>query len=187
MKTIVLTVLIAVAGCGGKKGADCEPAVAKGIESATASLQGRSHDPKMISNMVVAMAKLRTVVTKRCIEDKWSSDVVACFGDAKDLGGLQTCQSKLDKPLRDKLNADVREIRSAPRQHMPDVPGHPPSLSPDPGAPGAAPGSTGAAPASDAPAPAAPAPAAPAPAAPAPSAPAPAAGSPPSTGSAGGW
>jgi hypothetical protein len=151
MKTIVLVVLVVVAGCGGKKGPDCNESVAKGIEAATATLGGHSTSPQMMASMVSAMNQLKVAVTKRCTEDKWPAEVVNCFGGAKDMGDLQGCQSRLDKDLRDKLNADIREIRNS-RQRTPDVPGHPPTLSPGSGA---APGSpdTGSAAPAGAPAP----------------------------------
>jgi hypothetical protein len=163
MKTIVLLVLVAAVGCSKKP--DCN-STTKGIDTTMATLQGHTTNTQMVANMVNAMTRLKTVVIKRCVDDKWSAEVVQCFADAANMGGLEDCQKKLDQGLRDKLNADIREIRNAPRAQMPDLPGHPQTLSPgsaDSAAPGSAappPGTT------DTPAPTPGSPADPAPPAP---------------------
>ena len=186
MKMIVLVVLVAATACGSKKTADCDSAIAKGVEGFTTATKARAPNPQMVEQMAAA---LKEALTDRCKADQWPSEVVSCLATMTRIQDLQTCKSKLPGEQQTKLDNELREAMMSRRgmmgPRMPPVAGHPPMLAGSnagaaaPGAPATAAPATGSAtPPSGSPASgAAPGAATPAPAAPATSPASPAPGS----------
>ena len=154
MKKIVFVALLAAAaGCGGKKsGADCEVAIAKGIENASKLIKERV-PPQIAERNIAVMDKVKGVLVERCKADGWPPEVVSCFTTVNGMRDMQVCQGKLTPEQASKLTADLSKVMmglGAMRagEHMPSgMPGHPDTLMPNPGsaaapAPGAGAGSS---------------------------------------------
>lgn len=141
MKTIALVALLGAAACS-KNTVDCEPAIAKGVDDLTTTVKSRAVNPQMQERITTALGKLKATLIKRCTEDKWSPDAVACFANIPSMKGLQECEAKLTDEQRKKVEAERRSLMrggAGPGQRMPDLPGHPQVLGPPDGsgAPGA--------------------------------------------------
>jgi hypothetical protein len=102
MKTISLGFLavLALAATGCKKhGADCESAIARGMELSKADMQKHPGvDEK-------AMQKLRDIGIQHCKDDKWPEDAIKCMVDAKTETESQGCYAKLSADQQAKMNA----------------------------------------------------------------------------------
>jgi hypothetical protein len=181
MKTIILVALLAAAGCS-KKSADCDAAIAKGINNLTESVKSRG-GPQLEASLAI-IDKLKGTLTKHCTEDKWPAEVVQCFTTVSNQKDMRGCQEKLTTEQKSKLMTDIQQVMMGSIRMPPG--GHPSTLSGSgapPGADPAAAGSAAPAPGSTEPPAAAP-PAAP----PAAGSSAPAAANPPAAaGSGGGW
>jgi hypothetical protein len=137
MKTIVLVALLAAAGCS-KKGSDCEAAMAKGTESMFETIKSRAAaNPQRMESLTEMVGKMRTTLTQRCNEDKWSAETVDCFTKVTSQPEMQACEQKLGTEQRTKLRTELRQIMSSMR--MTPGAGHPPTLGGS-GAPPAPPG-----------------------------------------------
>jgi hypothetical protein len=175
MKKIVLVALLAAAGCNKKSGADCDGAIAKGMDNFKANIKEHAANPQITERMMGVVDKLRGTLVERCKEDKWADEVVTCYTTVHDRKDMQGCQTKLTPDQQSKLTAEITKVMmggTAGMQRMPPgMAGHPGTLQPSTGD-GAAPAAP-AAPAEPAAPPAAPAaPAAPAGGSAAPAAPA---------------
>lgn len=53
-----------------------------------------------------------------CVEDKWPSDLTQCIVKATpgDVDALTRCNSKMSKPLQDKLQARLMALQPAPKR-----------------------------------------------------------------------
>jgi hypothetical protein len=171
MKKIVLVALLAAAaGCNKKSGADCDGAIAKGMDNFRANIKDHAANPQITERMMGVVDKLKITLTARCKEDSWSAEALTCYSTAADRKDMKACESKLTPDQTTKLQAEVTKVMlggMAGMQRMPPgMAGHPETLrgsgaegAPPPAAPAA--GGDTAAPAAPA-APAAGAPAAPA-------------------------
>src|SRR3954462_13093687 len=100
MIKLSVCVALALVACSKKSASssdDCAtviPAAVDRMFDATAA--ERQDAPKVALKAKLEMApKLAAALTKSCNDDKWSAEVLACFRDAKSVGGLQTCEAKL--------------------------------------------------------------------------------------------
>ncbi|HEX3480174.1 MAG TPA: hypothetical protein VHT91_34390 [Kofleriaceae bacterium] len=144
-KIVLVALLAAVAGCGSKKrGADCEPAIAKGIENAKKGMRERAPSPEMVEASLGVMDQIQGVLIGRCKADDWPPEAVSCFATASDAKAMEACQVKLPREQASRLDADLTQVTTRAgmrrRERMP--PDHPEKLMPNQGsdaAPGAAP------------------------------------------------
>lgn len=176
-KIVIVALLAAAAGCGGKKsGADCEAAIGKGIENFTRNIKERTPNPQITERMIGVMDKLKGVLIERCKADNWPPEVVSCFTTVNNRKDMQACQSKLSPEQASKLTGDISQVMmnaggmGMGQRMPPGMAGHPEALQGAGAAPGSPPATNPPAGSTDTPAaPAAGGPAAPsaAPAAPA--------------------
>jgi hypothetical protein len=131
MKTIVLVALLAAAGCSKKgsstSGSDCDAAIAKGTDSLLTTIKSRATNPQMQDSLTEMVAKMRTTLTQRCNEDKWSAETVDCFTKVTSQAEIQACEQKLTNEQRTKLRTELRQIMGSMRM-PPGGAGHPPTL-----------------------------------------------------------
>jgi hypothetical protein len=158
MKTIMLITLLAAAGCGGKKtdnsaepSSACAGSINKGMDGMTASLKARGSNAEVPEALLSILGKLRTALTERCTQDKWSAEALDCYKAVTSQPEVRACQAKLTEEQRTKLSAQLRQVMMGGAQ-MPQGMNHPPMLQGSSGSPA---GSVPAAPAPAAPAPAA--------------------------------
>jgi DNA polymerase/3'-5' exonuclease PolX len=160
MKKIVLVALLAVAaGCGSKKtGADCDAAIAKGIENFSKNVKEHAPNPQIVERMMGMMDKLKGVLAERCKADSWPPEVVSCFTTVNNRKDMQACQSKLSPEQASKLTTEITQVMMTSggmgmgQRMPPGMAGHPEALagSGAGAAGGAAPSGTPAAPAAPA-------------------------------------
>lgn len=109
LSVLLLAVSLVLAGCGGKKGADCEKAVNNLMDVTK---------PDLLKTMRVddaTMAKMKDVGVARCKEDKWSNDAVKCLAQASSNTDVQTCQSKMPSELVQKFSLAILSMNPAPQ------------------------------------------------------------------------
>jgi hypothetical protein len=120
------------AAAGGAEAA-CSAAIAKGLEGLGA--RGEATGVK---------EKLQGIYTKRCTEDKWSADVLACFESAAGMAAMKACRGKLPPEQSAKLQSDIMTVMAGAGAMMGGAPmGHPGGPM-GPGAMGGAMGGAGA-------------------------------------------
>jgi hypothetical protein len=127
MKAIALVALLAAAGCSRKSSVDCETAIARGTDSLVATVKARSASKQMTDSMKELAGKMRTALTRRCSEDKWSPEAVECFGKLVSPAGMQGCESKLSAEQLTRMRKDLVQA-TASMQTLGAGPGHPPTL-----------------------------------------------------------
>src|SRR5258707_14752544 len=118
MKTTLLILVLALIGCGAKKDSGagaCSDAIAKGVDAMMAAGAKRMEAmgaaaADMKAKMDEAAVKLKGVITNRCTEDKWSSEVIDCYGKATSRDELKTCRAKLPPEQSAKLQAEEMEV-----------------------------------------------------------------------------
>jgi len=86
------------AAAGGAEVA-CSAAIAKGLEGLGA--RGEAGGVK---------EKLQGIYTKRCTEDRWPADVLACFESAVGMAAMKACRGKLPPEQSAKLQADIMAV-----------------------------------------------------------------------------
>jgi hypothetical protein len=154
MKTIMLIALLAAVGCGGKKGAEtadtgseCADAINKGMDGMAAAIKARGSNAEVPEALQSILGKLRTALTERCSQDKWSPEALACYKTVTSQPEVRACQSKLTVDQRTKLSTQLRQVMMGGMQ-MPQGMGHPPALQGSAGGspPGSAPAASGAVP-----------------------------------------
>ena len=126
MKTIGLLIALTLfAGCkkGGSAASNCSEAVGKGVDKMIAMRQqkldeqGSALAPELKARMEERSKKmgevageLKTAITNRCTEDKWSADVIKCYGNAGSMEELRSCREKLPQDQQAKLKSDEMQV-----------------------------------------------------------------------------
>jgi hypothetical protein len=188
MKMILFVAALSLAGCSKKASTSaCNDAVGKAVDQMMS--RGKAQMAAMrakltpdqqkemdarASKMDEIAGKLKDVFSKDCVEQKWSSDMIACVKAATSQREMAQCNDKLPKDQADKLKADAMQVMMSEMGGMGGMhgmhggmphampPGGAPagSAAPEAGSAGGAMGGAGSATeGSAAPAPAAPAPA----------------------------
>jgi hypothetical protein len=97
--------LIACKGGGATAAApDCAVAIGKGVDAMLAA--NKDAPPEMVA----IGAKLKGVLTKHCVEDKWPDAVVACMGNAASQPDMQKCRGTLSADQQAKVKADILQV-----------------------------------------------------------------------------
>ncbi|HSR99856.1 MAG TPA: hypothetical protein VLM79_22535 [Kofleriaceae bacterium] len=141
MKKIILIALLVAAGCSkkgasGGSGGECEAAMAKGTDSLMTTVKTRAN-PQMMESVTEMVGKMKSTLTTRCTEDKWSPESIDCFSKITSQAELRACEQKLTEEQRNKLRGEMRALMGSMRPGA----GHPPTLggSAAPPAPGTPP------------------------------------------------
>jgi hypothetical protein len=120
MKTLLLLSLcVALVGCGSKGGsaAECGAAVNKGVDTMMGLVKTRMESMNVPADQIAKVgeggAKLKEVITKRCTEDKWSKDVMDCYASAASQADLKSCREKLPKEQADKLHNEEMQVMAS--------------------------------------------------------------------------
>lgn len=125
MKTLlVISCVLSMFGCGSKGGsAQCGDAVAKGVDNMMANSKKRMETmnapPEMKQKLDEAGAKLKDVIAKHCVDDKWGKDVIDCYSSATTREDLRNCRGKLPPEQGAKLQADEMAVMSSMMGGMP--------------------------------------------------------------------
>jgi len=126
MKTIGLLLTLSLfAGCkkGGSAASQCSDAVSKGVDKMIAMRQqkldeqGSAMPPELKARMEERAKKmgevagsLKQAITNRCTEDKWSADVIKCYGGAASMEELRKCRQMLPQDQQAKLQAEEMQV-----------------------------------------------------------------------------
>ena len=126
MNKIVIAALLALAAGCSKKAPDCDVEIGKGMDSYTTLLKQKTSNP----DALLIASKLREATTERCKADKWTAEVVTCYGAIKTPQDIQRCQDKLTEDQRNKLMNELREemMGLAGRRMPQGMAGHPAAL-----------------------------------------------------------
>jgi hypothetical protein len=114
MKAFSLVALLAL-GCGGKKSGDCESAVDKAVDGMAAARKERlaNAPPELAERakqMEAVTGKLKAAIVKRCVEDKWSAEVIDCYAKASSMPDMKACRNKLPTEQASNLQADEMNV-----------------------------------------------------------------------------
>ena len=120
MTKLSMTLLLALAACGGKKDNAPDPSAACGeaAKAATDALIAPAvGDPNVPAEQKTVMkdkgGKLQAVLQKRCVEDKWSADVIACYRAATSMNDMRGCRAKLPADQGQKVLSEEVGVMSA--------------------------------------------------------------------------
>ena len=136
MKTILFLAAIALAGCskkGDSAASACSDAIGKGVD---AMMNGGGGE--MPPAMKAAGDTLKKTITNRCVEDKWSAEVIDCYAKATKRADLSACRQKLPpdqgaKLLNDQMKAmsDMGGMKMHPGGDPGSAAATPPPMPPD--------------------------------------------------------
>lgn len=125
MKTTLAVVLAAalLPGCKKSSTSQCADAIGKGVDKMIAmrkdrlAAQGSAMPPELKARMDERAKKmdevassLKQAMTNRCTEDKWSDDVIKCYGTATAMEEIRKCREKLPQDQQDKLKAEEMQV-----------------------------------------------------------------------------
>jgi hypothetical protein len=105
MKVGFVTALaLALAACGKKSetssAPSCADAVGKAVDAMPAGPTGGE-----------VQAKLKTVMTTRCTEDKWPAAALNCYATSvTDMASMKKCRELLTQDQQTKLMTDIRSV-----------------------------------------------------------------------------
>ncbi len=124
MKLVVLALVGALSGCGSKH-ADpaqaCADAAKQGVDAMINQARGRLAGAQLPDDVRARMmerqkrlegagGKMRAVFTNRCVEDKWSNAVLACYRKVTSLEEMRACRRQLTPEQQAKLQKDELEM-----------------------------------------------------------------------------
>ena len=145
MKMILFAAVLALTGCKKKSettaaGPSCADAIAKAVNAMPGGPGGGD-----------VQAKLKTIMTTRCTDDKWPADVINCYAtQATDMASMKKCREMLPADKQQALMNEIRAVMMGAAASGGGGPMHgapsPSGSAADPAAPGsgAAPGSAAA-------------------------------------------
>ena len=125
MKTTLVVLLAATlfAGCKKSRTSNCADAIGKGVDKMIAmrkdrlAAQGSAMPPELKARMDERAKKmdevassLKQAMTNRCTEDKWSADVIKCYGSATAMEEIRKCREMLPQDQQDKLKAEEMQV-----------------------------------------------------------------------------
>jgi hypothetical protein len=150
MKKLILVAALAVpalVGCkkGGAAAGDCAGATASAMKMAEGSMAAMP--PEAQEMMKKAMGPMSAMMTKVCVDGKWSAAVTDCMKAAKDEKAGKACEAKLTDAQRTAMNAASKAMQDDMMKAM--TPPTPPAMDGSGSAAPAMDGSGSAAPAMD--------------------------------------
>lgn len=105
MMKILFAAALVVTGCSKKSdtssgGPSCAEAVGKAVGAMPGGPGGGE-----------VKAKLQTIMTTRCTEDKWPPAVVSCYATSvTDMASMKKCREMLSQDQQAKLMSDIRAV-----------------------------------------------------------------------------
>lgn len=116
--TALLFVVLGAAGCKKAPPPSCDQ-VAKGLDAVVqnqlkSSPMAASEHVKGI--VLSAGARMKAVMTTRCAQDKWSSEMITCVAAATDNQSMTACKAKLSADQAQKLDEARKEMARAAAQ-----------------------------------------------------------------------
>lgn len=105
MIKILFAAALLVAGCSKKSetatgGPSCADAVGKAVGAMPGGPGGGE-----------VQAKLKTVMTARCTEDKWPAAALNCYSTTvTDMASMKKCREMLSQDQQDKLMTEIRSV-----------------------------------------------------------------------------
>ena len=129
MRQAVLAAVLASAACGGSKQAEpaqaCATAAQHGVDAMINQAKGRLASAKVPDDVRARMmarqqklegvgAKMRALITNRCVEDKWPTAVVDCWTKAGKLEEIRACRAQLAPEQQARLQKDELDLFAAP-------------------------------------------------------------------------
>src|SRR5262249_4174571 len=110
MRALLAIAILVVAGCSKHADNQCAGAVGKGLDKMLSlRWQGSAPPPAIVE----AMGKLKGVITNRCVEDKWSSEVIDCYAKSAGMADLRACRQKLPPDQQAKLQAEELQVMAS--------------------------------------------------------------------------
>jgi hypothetical protein len=106
MKKILFAATLALIGCSKKSGQDTAsgPSCAEAVTKAVGAMPGGPGGGEV-------QAKLQTIMTTRCTEDKWPPAVVSCYATTvKDMASMKKCREMLSQEQQTKLMTEIRAV-----------------------------------------------------------------------------
>ena len=97
--------ILLVAACSKHADNQCADAVNKGLDKMLAMRGSAVAGP-----IVEAMGKLKGVITNRCVEDKWSAEVIDCYAKSAGMADLRACRQKLPPDQQAKLQGEEMQV-----------------------------------------------------------------------------
>ena len=120
----LLAIALLLAACG-KNPADpraaCADAANKGVDAMVRRATDRLTQSPMPDNVRATMLerttklgelapKLKAVFTNRCVDDKWSRDVIDCYAKSSSVDEMRTCRGKLPQAAAQGLMRDEMDL-----------------------------------------------------------------------------
>lgn len=100
---ILFVAALAVVGCGKKSsssGPSCADAIGKAVSAMPAGPTGGE-----------VQAKLQSIMTTRCTEDKWPEAARTCYATTvKDMASMKKCREMLSQEQQDKVMTEIRGV-----------------------------------------------------------------------------
>ncbi len=123
---IVMFGILAVAGCKKKATVgDCAGTVSATVDRILPDIN-KSMAGMMPADKLGGLGpKMKSILTTRCIEDKWSADYIACISKGNNSTDMQACDKQL--PPEGKAHID-RDLSVAMKEMMVDLSGGPGSM-----------------------------------------------------------
>lgn len=133
MKTLGLLLALSLfAGCkkGGSSASQCSDAIGKGVDKMIslrkAKLEQNPVPPELKAKMEERAKKmdemsgeLKQAITNRCTADKWSADVIKCYGDSTSMEEIRKCREKLPADQQAQLKNDEMAVMMKSMGGMP--------------------------------------------------------------------
>src|SRR5690242_20084198 len=116
MKMILFVAALSLAGCSKKAStSQCNSSIGKAVDNMMAMRDKLPPDQqKMLDDRAAKFeeiaSKMKDVMAKDCVEQKWSADVLKCFDTASTREDIQKCQGMLPADQGQKLKADVMQV-----------------------------------------------------------------------------
>jgi hypothetical protein len=120
-----LATFLVVVACGGHKQTEatssCATAAQHGVDAMINQAKKKLDKPGITDDVKQRLlarmkkvegtgAKMRGVITNRCVEDKWPAAVVECWSKADELEQIRACRKQLPPDVQARLQKDELEI-----------------------------------------------------------------------------
>lgn len=104
MLKILFAAALVVTGCGKKSETAGGPSCADAVSKAVGAMPGGPGGGEV-------QAKLQTIMTTRCTEDKWPAEALSCYATTvKDMASMKKCREMLSQDQQTKLMTEIRAV-----------------------------------------------------------------------------
>lgn len=128
--SIVLLAALSVAACKKAGGAsECASVMPPAVDRIMPDLKKENAGiPE--DKLATFATSMKSVLVKRCTEDKWSAEYLKCVSNGKTADDMQKCDKTLPKDQKDKLDKDLEDAMKPMMADMmkhADSPSEPPA------------------------------------------------------------